>query len=136
MVEPGPIQVIDFPPIVEPGPIQVIDFPPIVEPGPIQVIDFPPMVEPGPIQVIDFPPMLEQGSFSKVTLPAEMQGWLWNLGCADGSSSTRVPVGEYKSATLMIPEPGTLVLLATGAFGVLLLVWRRRRKAAGRSLRL
>jgi len=27
-----------------------------------------------------------------------------------------------------VPEPGTLVLLLTGAFGVLLLVWRRRRK--------
>jgi hypothetical protein len=26
----------------------------------------------------------------------------------------------------MIPEPGTLVLLATGAFGVVLLVWRQR----------
>jgi hypothetical protein len=66
------------------------------------------------------------GWFSKVTLPAQMQGWFWSFGYADGSSSTQVPVGEYKSATLMIPEPGTLALLATGAVGLLLL-WRRRR---------
>jgi hypothetical protein len=67
------------------------------------------------------------GWFSKVTLPAQMQGWFWSFGYADGSSNTQVPVGEYKSATLMIPEPGTLALLATGGLGLLLLVWRRRR---------
>jgi hypothetical protein len=36
------------------------------------------------------------------------------------------PRGDFFGATLMmIPEPGTLVLLASG--GIALLVWRRRR---------
>ena len=29
-----------------------------------------------------------------------------------------------------VPEPGTLVLLATGGLGLLLVLWRRRRRAA------
>jgi hypothetical protein len=62
-------------------------------------------------------------------LPTQLDGWFWVYGYADGSSSTQVPTGEYKSATLMIPEPGTLVLLATGAFGLIVLAWRRRRRS-------
>ena len=31
---------------------------------------------------------------------------------------------------IVVPEPTSLVLLATGGLGLLLLVWRRRRKAA------
>jgi len=74
-----------------------------------------------------------QGWFNKVTLPAEMAGWFWVYGLADGSSSLQVPTGPYETATLMIPEPGTLVLLVTGALGLLLgtirsMVGRQRRK--------
>jgi hypothetical protein len=72
------------------------------------------------------------GWFNKVTLPTQLDGWYWVYGYADGSSSTEVPTGEYKSATLMIPEPGTLLLLATGALGLLLAGWRRRGSGGNR----
>jgi hypothetical protein len=40
-----------------------------------------------------------------------------------------VPTGEYKSATLMIPEPGTLALLVIGAL-VITVGWSCRRQKA------
>jgi hypothetical protein len=60
-----------------------------------------------------------RGWFSKVTLPAEMQGWFWAYGLADGSTSLQVPTGPYENATLMIPEPGTPLMLLSGALGLL-----------------
>jgi len=45
-----------------------------------------------------------------------------------GAGLSYVPyMGEDAFAIRVVPEPGTLVLLITGAFGLLLLAWRRKR---------
>ena len=70
------------------------------------------------------PPLLSSNAF--VALPS-YTGWFDVEGATlvyDGGS---VALGDPPPPES--PEPSTLVLLITGAFGVLLLVWRRRRAA-------
>jgi len=71
------------------------------------------------------------GWFSKVTLPAELQGWFWGLHPGGRSTSLTVPTGPYESATLMIPEPGTVVLLVTRGVGPAAGTIRRRAPSGG-----
>ncbi|MBN2475487.1 MAG: PEP-CTERM sorting domain-containing protein [Pirellulales bacterium] len=37
--------------------------------------------------------------------------------------------GTYEAKLIIVPEPGTLVLLATGLAGLLVLAMRRRRRS-------
>jgi hypothetical protein len=57
------------------------------------------------------------GWFSKVTLPAEMQDWLWVFGYEDGYWGTEAPTRAFTSATLMSTEPGRLLAVMDNHFG-------------------
>ncbi len=51
------------------------------------------------------------------------------LNCQIGATLGGGSIYETVSTSFMVPEPGALVLLITGGVGLLVLVWRRRRKS-------
>lgn len=71
------------------------------------------------------------GWFSEVNLPVSMTDWFWKFTYEDGSTSMGGAPESGRSflgAALIVPEPGTLVLLITGGLCLLLYTWRKRRR--------
>ena len=76
--------------------------------------------------------------FSTVVLDSgftEPGDWFWRWEYVGGGTHVGPAIGgspseAFYSATLFsVPEPGTLVMLITGGLGLVLLVWRRRRRS-------
>jgi len=63
-----------------------------------------------------------------VSAPAGTQSLYFDFGRADGSSAADVGHGDrIFEVQALVPEPGTLALLATGLIGLLAYAWRKRK---------